>query len=324
MKRLSKIVKSSGSRSHKWRYIIASGFLVLLISTALVFIYFTQEELPDSDSERIIREVVAKQLRKERKNPTDPNKLTDEDFKKIEKFLLLNDLGMLTIGSLELTDIKILEKFTNLRELLAFDVKFPESSIPKWMKYLAKLGVINLDSRFSIDLSPLKNLIYLQKLTLDHIPISSLEPIKGLTNLRTLSLTSTHVSDIKPIQGLTNLEILKISDKTHIYDLESLKELKNLKTLSFSSTQISDINPIKGLINLEDINLRSTQIFSLEPLKGLTNLKTLTLTDTQVSDLEPLKKLTNLQYINLRNCVNITNEQVEDLQKALPNLKIER
>ena len=43
-----------------------------------------------------------------------------------------------------------------------------------------------------------------------------------------------------------------------------------------------------------------------------------------VSDLEPIKKLPYLQTLTLYNSKNITNEQVEDLQKALPNLKIER
>ena len=48
------------------------------------------------------------------------------------------------------------------------------------------------------------------------------------------------------------------------------------------------------------------------------------LDDTQVIDLEPIRNLINLKQLFLRNCKNITDEQVEDLQKALPNLEIKR
>ena len=57
-----------------WRYIIASGLILLLIIASLVYIRFTQEPKPDPASEIIIRQAIAAQLRKE------PNELTDEDF----------------------------------------------------------------------------------------------------------------------------------------------------------------------------------------------------------------------------------------------------
>ena len=56
----------------------------------------------------------------------------------------------------------------------------------------------------------------------------------------------------------------------------------------------------------------------------MTNLEILDLQVTLISDLEPLKKLTNLKTLYIKDCPNIIDEQVEDLQKALPNLQIDR
>ena len=45
---------------------------------------------------------------------------------------------------------------------------------------------------------------------------------------------------------------------------------------------------------------------------------------TQISDLECLRGLKNLKNLINENCPNITDEQVKELQKALPNLNITR
>lgn len=62
----------------------------------------------------------------------------------------------------------------------------------------------------------------------------------------------------------------------------------------------------------------------MEHLKGLTNLVNLYLSSTQVSDagLEHLKGLTNLVRLELK-MTNVTATGIVDLQKALPNCKID-
>ena len=49
-----------------------------------------------------------------RKDTKDPNELTDEDFAKITKFLLKEK---------ELSDIKLLDKFTNVQKLYLINIK---------------------------------------------------------------------------------------------------------------------------------------------------------------------------------------------------------
>jgi Leucine-rich repeat (LRR) protein len=255
------------------RYIIAAA-LLLLITGAMVFIWLTQEEQkPDPASEKVIREESITSLYHNRYNLTD-DELTRikhfsvSDSKIIEKImnpikpfdLTENDFSKVTIliiGQRELSDIRLLEKYLNLQDLIIYDAHYPKSAIPKWMKILAKLGVYNLNDRFALDLSPLKKLY----------------------NLQTLEIINTPVKNC-----------------------DSLSSLKNLRKLVVAYNQFSD----------------------LEPIKELQNLQKLYITKTNVSNLEPLKGLTNLHVLRADDCKNITDEQVEDLQKALPELEIQR
>ncbi|MBN1974382.1 MAG: hypothetical protein JW787_12135 [Sedimentisphaerales bacterium] len=292
----------------KRKYILATAVLSLLIIAALVFNWFNNEQKPDPASEKIIREAAAAQLNK------DPNELTDEDFAKITE---------INIYRKELTDIKLLEKFTNLQSLEMYDIRFPEKEIPFWMKILAKLGVFDLSKRFSIELSPLKNLTNLQNLNLGSSQISNIEPLKELKNLQSLILSRTNVIDIKPLVNLANLQSLKLTS-TQVSDVKPLVNLINLQSLKLGGSKVADIKPLANLTNLELLNLSDTQVNDIKSLANLKKLIFLYLNDTQVSDMSSLTNLKNLRELYIQNCENVNDEQVEDLQKALPNLKIER
>jgi Leucine-rich repeat (LRR) protein len=314
----------------KWKYIITAITLLFLIFTAFLYALLTDEPKPDPASEKIIREAAAKQLGK------DPNELTDEDFTKITTFYL---------SGKELFDIKLLEKFTNLKELDFHKINFPKDKIPKWMKFLAKLGIFDLKSRFTLDLSPIGNLHKLESIYIDEAPVSNIEPLKFITSLKKLRLDKTQIKSLKPVKNLKNLRELYLNS-AQIYDLEPLRQLTNLQMLWIVDVPVSDLEPVKGLTNLYNLSLQRTRVYDLEPIKefnklfslalcysqvnnletvkGFTNLQTLNLDYTQVSNLEPLKELQNLTALSMSNCPNITDEQVKDLQKALPKLSIER
>ena len=76
---------------------------------------------------------------------------------------------------------------------------------------------------------------------------------------------------------------------------------------------------------LVDLNLGGTRISDrgLKQIRSLTNLKALNLWGTDISDvgLEYLKELTNLTDLDLRG-TRATAEGIRELQKALPNTKI--
>ena len=123
--------------------------------------------------------------------------------------------------------------------------------------------------------------------------------IGELVNLRLLGITSTKVSDLSPI-----------------------KKLNHLDALFFSGTPVNTLDPLKDLKKLRVLSFQNTNIDTLEPLKELTDLQTLKIQNTPINSLKPIKELSNLKELLLEGCEKITTEQIDDLQKALPDCKI--
>jgi hypothetical protein len=243
------------------KYLIpAVILLILLIFIAALFSSFLKwEQKPDPASEAIIREEAAYWLWK------DPNEVTDEDFAKLTEFSFnLSRPGRFhkMVGSgkdaraviIELSDITLLKKFTNLKKLQLNNVGYLEKNIPKWMKIMAKFGFIDLEDRFLIDLRPIEKLYGLQFLSLYTMPVKNIQPLSSLTNLEILSLERTRVCDLEPIKNLTKLKNLDIS-YTHVTILEPVKNLTNLQILRMQNCE----------------NLTEGQIIDLQ--QALPNLK---------------------------------------------------
>lgn len=68
--------------------------------------------------------------------------------------------------------------------------------------------------------------------------------------------------------------------------------------------------------------MMDNQITDLAPLAGLTKLEVLTLSNNQITDLTPLAGLKQLQSLRLRGNPDLTQAEVDKLQKALPNCEI--
>ena len=108
-----------------------------------------------------------------------------------------------------------------------------------------------------------------------------------------------------------------------VSDLSLLSEFKNLEGASLMCTKVSDLSPLRELTQLQHLAVDETQVSDLSPLAKLTNLKTLGLVGTQVSDVSTLHGLKSLQAVALMG-TRVSDEQVERLQKALPDCKIIR
>jgi Leucine-rich repeat (LRR) protein len=109
---------------------------------------------------------------------------------------------------------------------------------------------------------------------------------------------------------------------TQLSDLSPLSELKNLELLYLDDTQVSDLSPLAELKNIGTLDLSGTKVSNLSPLAELENLNVLFLMNTQLSDLSPLAKLKNLETLMGFGRL-VSEEQVEELKKALPNCEIE-
>ena len=177
--------------------------------------------------------------------------LTDKDLQSITKFTLVDrtQKGYYIYG-LRLSDIKLLKKFSNLRELDLSYVRPVQGNIPVWKKFAAKLHVMTIPKTPLLDLTPLRGLTNLEILDLSHTSVCNLEAIKDLINLCKIQLLYSNVSDLEPLRGLTNLEELSFFG-TNISNIEPLKDLKNLHRLDLPCKNVLDFEALGELTGLE-------------------------------------------------------------------------
>lgn len=104
-------------------------------------------------------------------------------------------------------------------------------------------------------------------------------------------------------------------------DMELIASLTKLTNLSLESCGISDLTPISGLTGLETLIISGNSVRDLSPLSGLTALRTLYINDNPVEDFTPLYDLRGLTTLNIKG-IEITDTQLEELQKALPDCSV--
>ena len=170
------------------------------------------------------------------------------------------------------------------------------------------------------DISAVVGLTKLRHLDLGGMRVSDVSALAGLTDLRQLELQHTHVNDVSALAGLTDLQELNLT-VTPVRDVSPLVGLTNLRLLYLENTQVSDVSALAGLTKLEALDLDHTHVSDVSALAELTKLEVLNLIFTKVSDVSALVGLTNLRLLNLYG-TKVPAEQVEELQKALPQLKI--
>ena len=104
-------------------------------------------------------------------------------------------------------------------------------------------------------------------------------------------------------------------------DIEVLSSFTKLESLSLSDNELTDISPLAGLRSLSFLQLSDNSITSLAPLRGLTKLKTLYIDGNPITDFSPLYSLSALKTLSMKR-IDISESQLEELQKALPNCSI--
>jgi internalin A len=133
---------------------------------------------------------------------------------------------------------------------------------------------------------------------------------------------------VQQIAKLGRVEWLAIgSSKITDAGLRHLEKMTSLTRLGLDKSRVSDagLASLQGLTRLEALDLAYTGIgdAGLAHLNGLTNLISLRLDETRITDegLRSLRSLTNLAYLDLTDTA-ISDSAVQELQKALPALKI--
>lgn len=161
---------------------------------------------------------------------------------------------------------------------------------------------------------PLRGLPHLRRLTLmsDHMTDEGLRTVAAIPQLRELRfnchITGCGVPALKALPDLTSLEFVCTAELTDVA-LENLKDFPMLRSLRLVATpNITDagLKALADIPHLEDLTLRYTGMTpkGLESLKSLKNLRTLAVTGPSK---EP-----------------VTDDQIDDLKRSLPNCRVTR
>ena len=185
---------------------------------------------------------------------------------------------------------------------------------------LPNLKWVGLSTTSVSDLTPLAELADLRKLDLLTTQVSDLSPLSKLTNLEGLILDNTAVRDVSPLAEMSKLQWLRLLN-TQVTDVSALGNLTSLYELSLAFAPVDDVTPLGTLKNLEWLDLSDTQVSDVTPLRELPKLVFLSLSRTRVTDIAPLANLPRLRFLHIRG-TSVSDQQVQELQQALPKCKI--
>lgn len=131
---------------------------------------------------------------------------------------------------------------------------------------------------------------------------TAMEKLQYCPDLLAIDLGHNNVSDLSFLQNWPGLRRLIIID---------------------SKTPVTDLSPLAALDDLEYVELFMQNITDISPLANKTKLLDLNLCHNNVTDLSPLYTCTSLERLHISYNPNLTQEEVDKLQAALPNCVIE-
>ncbi len=116
----------------------------------------------------------------------------------------------------------------------------------------------------------------------------------------------------------TDLVALDVGHCVKIGNIDFIADLPKLKYLVVSLCDIVDISPIATQTELEFLEIKYNYIEDITPIQGMTKLRFLNCSNNEISQIDALLSLTNLERLWI-NCTNITEDQVAQLEAALPD-----
>jgi len=225
-----------------------------------------------------------------------------KDITPLAKLSKLHDLSLKKCDAI--VDLNPLKQLTHIIRL-SLPPKTTSDDLNRLLPYLTKLEHLSMNSCYAItDISALAHLARLKTLNMDHNQtVRDLAPLSTLEQLVRLHLTHSQVSDLRPLQNMTSLKFLWLWNNKNISDLAPLAALKNLQSLSVNGCdKVSDITPLAGLNKLQYL--------------GLSRLD-------KLRDISALFELGRLEKLDLRGNKMIQQEQLGQLKKALPGIKVQ-
>lgn len=187
---------------------------------------------------------------------------------------------------------------------------------------LTELKFIDLNQNYTInDISPLYNLVNVEKLILYSNPITDISGLGSLTKLKELWLLDTPISDINALSSLVNLEILYadgVGTGISFNSIEPLKNLTKLTHLDISGRGITDIKPLENCTNLVLLGISYNSITEISSISNMKKLIRLYVRLNKITDLNGIMNLENLDFLDAADNLII---DISDLE-YLPNIHL--
>ena len=225
----------------------------------------------------------------------------------------------------ELIKSKPLSYLTKIKKLSFGRVRIPTLEI---FNKILTLKDLYIDTEYTIDLTPIKNLKNLEVLAVNNNYIKDIRFLESLNKLKEVSFNVTrgfdffslednYLTDINPLRNLINLQSLKIVTASN--DLNPISELLNLKKLNLTLLKESSLTSLSYLHNLNELSiaLNENSQFDLNFLNSLNNIKYLKINyrKLNIQTLPSLKKLTILD-LSKQKLKNITTiEKFDNLEE---------
>ncbi|CAL6079688.1 leucine-rich_repeat domain-containing protein [Hexamita inflata] len=244
-------------------------------------------------------------------------------FSAVYNFNKFQNLKELDLSKSQGLDLSLLQDLTSITSLnfsccnLRDTTNMSEQAVQK-LKYI-KTPLFEVKENYYIDIAPLKFLVQLEKLNMNHCELNKIDVLSYLTNLKELELADNdNIDDITPLSNLLQLRILNLQHCC-LTNVEALQFLQNLEELNLANnfninknkviqhSDYLDTTPLQYLTKLTILNLNSCDKLQLSFLSKLTNLDQLNLSFNFIQDIRPL------QHLNLKQ-LNLSGTEFDDIQ----------
>ncbi len=140
----------------------------------------------------------------------------------------------------------------------------------------------------------------LEQLTIEGNVIDDLSPIQNMVRLQKLYIKDSVISgkDVECIGQLNNLTHLQLSG-CNLTTIAGLSKAVTLEYLDLSNNSIRDVTILEGMTKLNNLNLSKNALVSLEALGSIASLRTLDVSYNSLVTTAPLANLTELTYLSI-------------------------
>lgn len=256
-------------------------------------------------------------------------------------------LSELNISDNRVADLRPLMAMKSLHVLNAANNELHTTSA---LCYLTELRELDLSGNELLELGGLSSLSLLEKLNLENTWLHNddLHALNALYSLKELNirenpeLTGESVDELKRSLPNCNFEtsrlvytveihgeryrmdltVLDLSGFGEPFELSELVRIPALEKLDLSGNKLVSIYDLRPLEKLRELDLSDNLISDVTPLAYLSGLEKLDLSNNRLNSVTALLNLSGLKELDIRGNGELTAEQIERLERALPGCKV--